>query len=305
VSNSSLQSCKFSVKINSEGYKKLILNTLGDERRASRFVSGIVSAVSANPDIQNCDSGTILSAGLLGETLRLSPSPQLGHYYIVPYREKACFQLGYKGLIQLAIRSGAYKRINVFAVKEGEFKKYNPLDETIDIEFIQDPEKREVAKTIGYAAMFEMNSGFKKTIYWSKAKMENHAKKYTKCYSKFWAIHFDKMAMKTMIKQLIGTWGLMSEELNTAICADNSSAREEREREREKEEERKKNERQEFLEFSEDQEDLEKSKDSKKSEVSKDSGTKKKDEENKENEKEDKENKKEKEQETEVKLSDI
>lgn len=118
---------KFSVAIQGDGYKKLINNTLGDPKRASRFITAITSAVSANPALQNCDAGTILSAGLLGEGLNLSPSPQLGQYYIVPFNDNknkrtvATFQLGYKGYIQLAIRSGQYKDIDVLEIKEGEF----------------------------------------------------------------------------------------------------------------------------------------------------------------------------------------
>jgi recombination protein RecT len=101
----------FSVMIQTDGYKKLINNTLGDPKRAAGFVTAITSAVATNPQLQECDPGTILSAGLLGETLQLSPSPQLGQYYLVPFndRNRGCkvaqFQLGYKGYIQLAIRS--------------------------------------------------------------------------------------------------------------------------------------------------------------------------------------------------------
>ena len=115
----SSKSPKFSVAIQSDGYKKLINNTLGDPKRAARFVTAITSAVSANPQLQDCDAGTILSAGLLGEGLNLSPSPQLGQYYLVPYKDNnnkrtvAQFQLGYKGYIQLAFRSGQYKKLNL------------------------------------------------------------------------------------------------------------------------------------------------------------------------------------------------
>ena len=108
---------KFSVAVQSDAYKKLINNTLGDPERAKRFIASISSAVATNPNLQECDAGTILSGALLGESLNLSPSPQLGHYYLVPYKNKnkeqpdAQFQLGYKGYIQLAIRSGYYKNI--------------------------------------------------------------------------------------------------------------------------------------------------------------------------------------------------
>jgi len=129
------QKPKFSVAISTDKYRKLINNTLGDPNRARRFVAAISSAVAVNPALQECEAGSILSGALLGESLNLSPSPQLGQYYLVPFKSKAkkdregriispeCtkaqFILGYKGYIQLAIRSGQYTKINVIEVKEG------------------------------------------------------------------------------------------------------------------------------------------------------------------------------------------
>ena len=117
---------KFSVAIQSDAYKKLINQTLGDKDKAQRFIASISSAVAVNPTLQECQAGTILSGALLGESLNLSPSPQLGFYYLVPFNDTkkgykvAQFQLGYKGYIQLAIRSGYYKKLNVMAIKKGE-----------------------------------------------------------------------------------------------------------------------------------------------------------------------------------------
>lgn len=221
----------FTVAIQGEGYKNLINNTLGDPKRAAKFVTAITSAVSNNPELQKCDAGTVLSAGLLGEGLNLSPSPQLGQYYLVPFndnknnRKVAQFQLGYKGYIQLALRSGQYRKLNVVAIKEGELKRFDPLDEEIEVELIEDDEAREAAPTIGYYAMFEYMNGFKKAMYWSKAKMEAHAKKYSKGYAArkgytFWEKDFDGMAFKTMLRQLISKWGIMSIEMQTAIDGD-------------------------------------------------------------------------------------
>lgn len=222
---------KFSVAIQSEGYQKLINNTLRDKEKSNRFIASISSAVSSNLALQECDAGTILSAGLLGEALSLSPSPQLGHYYMVPFNDKkndrkvATFQLGYKGYIQLAIRSGQYKKLNVIAIKKGELISYNPLDEELDIKLIEDEEQREKAPTIGYYAMFELVNGFRKTIYWSKAKMEAHATKYSMGYAAkkgytFWEKDFDGMAYKTMLRQLISKWGIMSIEMTQAFTND-------------------------------------------------------------------------------------
>lgn len=209
----------FSVKVNSDTYKNLINQTLGNPDRAANFVASITSAVATNPMLQECDAGTIVSAGLLGETLQLSPSPQLGHFYLVPYNDKkrgkvAQFQLGYKGYIQLAIRSGQYKKLNVLAIKEGELNHYDPLNEEIDVTLIENDAEREKAETIGYYAMFEYINGFRKAIYWSKEKMENHAKTYSASYrshnGSFWDKDFDAMAFKTMLRQLISKWGVMS-----------------------------------------------------------------------------------------------
>ena len=115
---------KFSVAIQSEAYKNLINNTLNDPKRASRFIANITSAVSVNPALQECDASTILSAGLLGEALNLTPSPQLGQFYLIPFDDKkrgckvATFVIGYRGYVQLAIRSGQYRKINVLPIKE-------------------------------------------------------------------------------------------------------------------------------------------------------------------------------------------
>ena len=228
VNNSlSKQPPKFSVAIQQDGYKKLINNTLGDPKWAARFIGAITSAVSANPALQECDPGTILSAGLLGESLNLSPSPQLGQYYLVPFndnkngRKVAQFQLGYKGYLQLAMRSGQYKTINVSPVKEGELIKCDPLNEVYEFKPIMDDTLREQAPTVGYYAVFEYSNGFRKAMYWSREKMEAHALKYSMGYKAkkgytFWEKDFDSMAMKTMLRQLISKWGIMSIEMMQA-----------------------------------------------------------------------------------------
>lgn len=225
------QKPKFSVAIQTDGYKKLINNTLGDPKRASNFIASISSAVATNPALQECDAGTILSAGLLGEALNLQPSPQLGQYYIVPFndnknnRKVAQFQLGYKGYIQLAIRSGQYKHLNVMSIKEGELVRFDPLTETIEVNLIEDENERENTPTIGYYAFFEYMNGFVKAMYWSKAKMEAHATKYSKGYAAhkgytFWEKDFDGMAYKTMLRQLISKWGIMSVDIQKAYESD-------------------------------------------------------------------------------------
>ena len=194
------QKPKFSAAISTDKYRKLINNTLGDPNRARRFVAAISSAVAVNPALQECEAGSILSGALLGESLNLSPSPQLGQYYLVPFKSKAkkdcegriispeCtkaqFILGYKGYIQLAIRSGQYTKINVIEVKEGELVHFDPITEDVDLKLIDDYEAREKAPTVGYCATFQYLNGFRKTIYWSKEKMLSHADKFSPAFSK-------------------------------------------------------------------------------------------------------------------------
>lgn len=222
---------KFTAVINSDGYKRMINNTLGNPQKAARFVTAITSAVSNNPALQDCDASTVVSAGLLGEGLNLSPSPQLGQYYLVPFKDRknnrtvAQFQLGYKGYIQLAIRSGQYKKLNVLPIKQGELISFNSLEEDIEVKLIENEVEREQAETIGYYAMFEYTNGFKKAMYWSRQKMESHAEKYSMGYKAhkgytFWEKDFDGMACKTMLRQLISKWGIMSIEMQTAVNND-------------------------------------------------------------------------------------
>ena len=265
---------KFSVALQTDMYQNLIKNTLQDPERAKRFIASISSAVAVNPQLQECNAGSILSGALLGESLNLSPSPQLGQYYLVPFKVqlkdaegkklwatdengnklkdennrwipltemRASFVCGYKGLIQLALRTGQYKKLNVIEIKEGELKHFDPLNEEIECMLIDDFEKREAAPTVGYYCMFEYLNGFRKAMYWSKEKMMSHADKYSPAfsaegykkyisgdydkkdewkYSSFWYKDFDAMAKKTLLRQLLSHWGVMSTEMQEIIMRD-------------------------------------------------------------------------------------
>lgn len=214
-----------------DAVKQQINNIVGG-KNGTRFITSIVSAVQTNPALQECTNQSILSAALLGETLNLSPSPQLSYFYMVPFQDNkrgckvAQFQIGYKGLIQLAIRSGQYKKINVLSIKKGELEYFDPLNEEIKVKLmVDDWDAREKAETIGYYAMFELTNGFQKAMYWSKEQMEHHALTYSQGYKAkkgytFWEKAFDRMAEKTMLKQLLSRWGIMSTELMQAIDAD-------------------------------------------------------------------------------------
>ena len=272
------QKPKFSVAITTEGYKKLISNTLGDPERSKRFVASITSAVAVNPMLQDCDAGTILAGALLGESLNLSPSPQLGQYYLVPFEcklkgpdgktlwlldengtpiknekgkwiplteKRAQFVLGYKGYIQLALRSGHYADLDVMEIKEGEYLGKDPNTGKPRFRFVEDDDLRETLPVVGYMAFFEYLNGFLKVIYWTKQKMMNHADTYSPAYSaeahkkimagevadsdmwkysSFWYKNFDDMAKKTLLRQLISRWGVMSTELQKAFTEDSTFA---------------------------------------------------------------------------------
>jgi recombination protein RecT len=197
-----------------------IRNSIKDPKKADEFTTAVIQVVSNNSKLTQCYPNTIISAALTGVSLGLSASPQLGQFYVVPYKQTASFQIGYKGLIQLAIRSGNYKKLNVLPVKQGELIRFDPFNEEIEVNVISDPDEREKAPTVGYYATFTYLNGFKKAIYWSREKMNSHAKKYSRGYDSFWAKDFDSMACKTMLRQLITKWGIMSTEMQTAISKD-------------------------------------------------------------------------------------
>ena len=140
----------FSAFLTGDAVKNRI-NAMVGGKDGQRFITSIISAVSVNPALSTCEHSSILSAAMLGESLKLSPSPQLGQYYMVPFKDKkrgckvAQFQLGYKGYIQLALRSGCYKRLNVISVKAGELLRFDPLTEDIEHRPIPDEDEREVA----------------------------------------------------------------------------------------------------------------------------------------------------------------
>lgn len=249
----------FSNFLMGDAIKRKINETVGGAN-GQRFITSILSAVSTNPALQECEHGSIISAAFLGEALKLSPSPQLGQYYLVPFNKKsydangkeikikvAQFQMGYKGYIQLAERTGVYKTINVLSIKEGELIKYDPLNETIEVNLIEDDDIREQTPTVGYYAMFEYLNGFRKNMYWTKKKMLSHADKYSMAfnkesyqkllegkipqkdlwkYSSFWYKDFDGMAWKTMLRQLISKWGIMSIDMEEAFKKDMAEIKE-------------------------------------------------------------------------------
>lgn len=224
---------------------KLVANTLQDEKRRTQFVANIISAVSSNPTLKECDQVSIVSAALQAESLHFPINNSLGYVYLVPFNDKktgikkAQFQIGYKGYIQLAIRSGQYKDINVVEVKEGELGEFDPLNGQ-KFNWIKDYEKRKSARTIGYVGQLELVNGFKKQLYISYEEMLDHADTYSQAFSKdtflqvqngtykgeawklssFWYKSFDEMAKKTVLRQMLSKWGIMSVEMQEAYIKD-------------------------------------------------------------------------------------
>lgn len=223
--------------LQSDAVKNNIVSVIGKEE-SQRFISSVVSAVQGNQALSECSNSSILSAALIGHSLKLPQSPQLQMFYLVPYNNKkkdangkevtvkeAVFQLSYRGYLQLAMRSGSYKHINACDIREGELKSYNPITEEYVFDAITDFEKRKNLPVIGYYAYFEMVNGYRKELYWSREQMEAHAKKYSMSYRKgwsssFWTTDFDAMALKTMLRQLISKWGIMSIDLENAYQHD-------------------------------------------------------------------------------------
>lgn len=232
--------------LNQDAVKAQINSILGSKRGTS-FITSIVSAVQSTPALQECTQPSILQAALLGESLNLSPSASLGQFWILPYNNRkkgvkeAQFQLGANGYKQLAMRTGQYKDIDFIEIHEGEYKGRDKHTGKQVFEFIEDDEERESLPVIGYMAYFELLNGFRKSVYWTKSKMEKHADQYSQAfniesyrklqngeipqsdmwkYSSYWYSNFAGMAEKTLIKHLLSKWGILSTELIQAMDAD-------------------------------------------------------------------------------------
>ena len=211
--------------LDSEGYKNRFNELLG--ARTPQFVGSVVSLVNADASLQKAFQQapiTIIQSALKAATYDLPIDPALGYAYIVPFnnsikdgnsfikRMEASFILGYKGMLQLAMRTGAYKKINVVDIREGELVHYDRLTEEIEINFIEDEEIRSEQPIKGWCGYFQLVNGMEKTIYMSKSAIIAHEKKNRKGQNmgKGWRDDFDGMAAKTVLRRLIGKWGLMS-----------------------------------------------------------------------------------------------
>lgn len=227
------QTPKFSVAIKSEAYQRLINDTLGDKKVAQTFVAEISTVVAQNPQLQECDAVTILSAGLMAQTLKLPLSPTLGFAYILPFKNmitgisRATFQIGYKGLIQLAQRSGQFERLGVREVHEGEYIGQDEFGDDL-FKFSHEFDNKPV---VGYFAYFQLLNGFRKTMYWTVDQCKNHAKKYSRSYGNnkgtdLWSTNFDLMAEKTVLKLLLNRYAPLSVDLQKAFQSDQAVIKE-------------------------------------------------------------------------------
>lgn len=205
--------------LSKEGYQKRFDELLG--KRSPQFISSIVSLMNADSALMDAFHDapvTIIQSALQAASFDLPINPALGYAYIVPFRNskrnrmEASFIMGYKGMLQLALRTGVYKRINVVDVRAGELKSYDRLREDIELEFIEDEDEREKAPIIGYVGYFQMINGMEKTIYMTVKQLEAHEKKsrHGNYMSRGWKENPDAMMRKTIMRKLIGKWGLMS-----------------------------------------------------------------------------------------------
>lgn len=188
-------------------------------KKAAGFISSIISATKANDALAKCDPNSIIASAVIAATLDLPIQQNLGFAWIIPYGKDATFQMGYKGYIQLAMRSGQYKTMNVSEVCEGELVTENKFTG----EYSFDPSKKTSDKIIGYMAYFKLINGFEKTLYMPVDNMDKHAKRYSQTYKKGfgkWKDDFDVMAKKTVLKLLLSKYGIMTVDMQTAITTD-------------------------------------------------------------------------------------
>lgn len=236
--------------LNAPQIQSYLKDVIGSNR--DKFVTNLVSVTNQNKALQKCTNMSLMSGALVATTLNLSLNSSFGYAYLVPFKNnklskeknadvyEAQFQIGYKGYVQLALRTGQYKKINAIPVYKSQFQGWNALTEELELNEFDNFEDDEV---IGYVAYFKLVNGFEKTMFWSKDKMERHADTYSQAfsldinekikqgkikesdmwkYSSYWYKDFDRMALKTMLRQVLSKYGIMSEEMQKAYEDDQS-----------------------------------------------------------------------------------
>ena len=204
-----------------DGVKKKFDELIG--KRSAQFITSVLQIVNSNKLLMSASPESIYNACTMAATLDLPINQNLGYAYIVPYKNQAQFQMGWKGFVQLAQRTGQYLRINVVEVYDNQFKSFNTLTEELDADFSLDG----VGEIVGYCCYFKLLNGFEKIVYWSKLKVNNHAHKYSQAYKSAngmtpWkdADQFHEMAKKTVLKNTLAKWGILSIEMQKATITD-------------------------------------------------------------------------------------
>lgn len=204
--------------------KKLLKDSLAEN--AGAFSASIIDLYNSDTYLQKCDPRQVFGECLKAVSLKLPISKQLGFAYVIPYKKNGVdipqFQLGYKGMIQLCIRTGEYKYINADVVYEGEYQGADKLTGYVDLNG-----ERTSDTIIGYFAYIETLDGFKKAVYWSREKVIEHARKYSKSFNSSnspWKTNFDAMAIKTVLRNLLSKYGVMSVEMANALQSEESPA---------------------------------------------------------------------------------
>lgn len=212
--------------------ERMALSMNNNQSKMAQFQSSLLQAIGANEKLQECNGITIIQSALVAASLNLPIDPNLGFAYIIPYKDKkkgmvAQFQMGYKGFIQLALRSKTIKNLNTIEIREGELVNRDMLTGEIEFAWIDDESMRIKKPVIGYAAFVRTHDGFEKTIYASRESVEAHAKKYSQSYRKGWGPwvdDFNSMALKTMVKRLLTTWAQLSVSSELANAAKHDQA---------------------------------------------------------------------------------
>lgn len=236
----------FTAVISSTGYQNMLQAAIQDTKTRQTFVTALTAAVTANPLLANSDPKSIVSAGLQVVALGLSPSPSMGEAWLIPYGDKCNMQLGFKGLLKMAIRTGFYVDVDAIEVRDGEYKGRDKRNGKPTFEFVESDDEALSKPIAGYLASFEMTNGFTKTVYMTKQEVMNHAKRYSKAFdsalfgkyetylstgegmtadelrkcSSPWYSNFDQMAKKTVLIRLFKRWGFMSTEMQEAFDSD-------------------------------------------------------------------------------------
>lgn len=211
--------------LNSDAVKKKFVELLGKPEKATAFITSVLQSVNNNDLLSKADPMTVLHAATVAATLSLPINPNLGFAYIVPYNSKngcqAQFQMGYKGFIQLALRSGQFKKISACEIYEGQIKSENKL-QGFDFDF----KNRSSDKIIGYAAYFRLVNGFEAEHYMTVEELQKHGKRFSQTFKRgfgLWNDDFHSMALKTVIKLLLSKWAPLSVEMiQQAVVVDQS-----------------------------------------------------------------------------------